>query len=126
MATEKTPAKYGPITLGERTPTGQFALKAPANLGGPATFALVTYRPHATFIVRSVNCHTELLAALRIARDYVEVTAQDIRESQTALDAVVPPRSDRARAEDALTLAEVEAHLALIDAAIDKAEAHGS
>jgi len=61
----ESPAKYGPVSVGDRTKTGAFPLQAPANIGGDATFALVQYRPHAEYIARAINCHDDLLAALK-------------------------------------------------------------
>jgi hypothetical protein len=62
----------------------------------------------------------KLLAALKIARSYVAVCLDEFREGQDELNG--PSRSDRARAEDAETCAELEGHLKLIDAAIARAE----
>jgi hypothetical protein len=77
---------------------------------------------NAAFVGRAMECHDDLLAALKTARTYVEASLDDVRDSQPALDAAFPPRSVRMRAEDAITITEIEAHLALIDRAIARAE----
>jgi hypothetical protein len=93
----------------------ELLLKSRATPHPLAQIELREYRP--------VRLEADLLAALRIARSYVEATAEDIRLSQPALDALVPPRPDHARADDSDALTWVEGHLAQIDAAIAKAEA---
>lgn len=66
MENEKTPAKYGPVSLGKRTPAGLFTLEAPANYGYHVTFALVNFKPYAAYMVRAINCHDDLLEAAQL------------------------------------------------------------
>lgn len=61
----ESPAKYGPIAVVERRKGGMFPLVGPSNFGYAVEFGRVQYRPHAEYIVRAVNCHDALLAALK-------------------------------------------------------------
>lgn len=87
---------------------------------GPVTFAGA--RADMMTIATVMHAAADLLAALRIARSYVQVAIEEYREERAELDAADPHRSGRARAEDAETLAGIEGHLRQIDAAIAKAE----
>lgn len=73
MGKEETPAKYGPVTLGERTSAGLFSLEAPANFGFPVTFASVIFKPHAAYMVRAINCHDDLLAACKAQHQAIDI-----------------------------------------------------
>ena len=65
----------------------------------------------------------ELLAALRIARDHVQVALEEFRDEHEQRKADEPDRDDGLHAEDRDALAKIEADLTQIDAAIAKAEA---
>lgn len=72
---------------------------------------------NAAFIVRAVNCHDDLVAALKEARDFIS-EERSVRHSSH----VVLGGEDGMDPEGAILVSEADARLAQIDAALAKAE----
>lgn len=64
----ESPCTYGPLTIsGRRTKDGNFIIKGVSDYGHLFDLAEIQYKPHAAYIVKAVNCHDELVEALKAA-----------------------------------------------------------
>lgn len=84
----ENPTKFGALTLATKrvAQNGMFIIEAPTNIpNDTAAVALVTYRPHAAFIVKACNAHDELVRVLE--RAYMALCANDLENVQAAKEA---------------------------------------